>query len=134
LFQLVGELQVKVATVLGIAVCLIPVSNSLAQDIPIKIYITPTLIKKLDNVYLVSAMRAAFSKSPFSIETKPDDGTLVITEASSSISNQRNYTFTVAFFRDGSHLGDSVEGCEYTKVSDCVSQLIEDARSAAEMK
>ena len=124
----------KIAMTFGVAVFLLPLSNSLAQDTPIRVYITPSLIKKLDNTYLMSEMRAAFSQAPFSIEIKPSDGVLIITEASFTVSNQRAFTFTVAFFRDGSHLGDSVEDCDYTKMSDCVGQLILDAKSAAEMK
>ena len=124
----------KIKAILTFAVILLLTCKASSQDASISIYITSSLIKKLDNVYLVDAMRAAFSQSPFKLETKPSDGALTITDASLPGANQRKINFAVAFFRNGSHIGDSVETCEYTKVSDCTDQLVLDAKSASGMQ
>jgi hypothetical protein len=124
----------KIRAVLGFAAILLPACNALSQDASIRVYITPSLIKKLDNVYMVDAVRVAFSQLPFRIETRPTDGTLIITEATNPVSNQHALTFAVAFFRNGSHIGDSVESCAYTKISDCTDQLVLDAKSASGMQ
>ena len=124
----------KIRAILAFAAMLLPACNASSQDASIRVYITPSLIKKLDNVYLVDAMRAAFSQLPFRIETRPTDGALIITEANNPVTNQHTLNFAVAFFRNGSHIGDSVETCDYTKMSDCVDQLVLDARSASGMQ
>jgi hypothetical protein len=124
----------KIRAILAFGATLLLSSNASAQDALISIYITPSLIKKLDNDYLIGAMRAAFSQSPFRLETKPSDGAITITEANFPIANERKFNFTVAFFKNGSHIGDSVESCEYTKMSDCTGQLVLDAKSVAEMR
>jgi len=41
------------------------------------------------------------------------------------------YSFTVAFSRDGSSLGQSQQSCTADKLSDCTDQLVLDVKSVA---
>ena len=43
------------------------------------------------------------------------------------------WTFTVQFRRNGDLLGQSVESCSDTMLSDCTDQLVSDVKSAAGM-
>jgi len=104
-----------------------------AQTKDLYVFIEPVLLRDLDNVYLTNAIKAVFSSQPFSQLAKPGNDVLTITETDKPNYHNGAVEFSVSFFRNGSHLGDSIETCQTSKVSDCADQLAADAKDAAKI-
>jgi hypothetical protein len=102
-----------------------------AQDKPISVYFEPCKDQQLND-----AITLALSGPGLVQVLKPGPGVLIvsipdkITVDRSRISGT-TWSFTVAFSRDGSSLGQSQEGCNEHKLSDCTDQLVLDVKSAA---
>ena len=102
-----------------------------AQSSNIQVFVDPVLIKDLYNVFLVNAIKAAMSNQPFVLTSKPGNGILMITETDKPKFREGKFEFSVSFFRNGSHLADSIETCTSQTVSDCADQLASDAKDAS---
>jgi hypothetical protein len=103
-----------------------------AQDKPISVYFQPSRDQRLND-----AITAVLTQPPFILATKPVPGALVIAPGNLDIARGRvsgtTWTFDVAFSRDGSSRGQSVQSCNESKISDCTDQLVADVKSAAGM-
>lgn len=108
--------------------------SSQAQTDNIRIFIDPLLIKDIDNDLLSDALKAALSAVPFVLERKYSDGVLMITETDKPHYRKNTFEFSVSFFRDGNHLGDSIETCAANKISDCSDQIVLDVKAASANK
>jgi hypothetical protein len=114
-----------------VAVAILAPSLALAQDKPITVYFEPCKDQQLND-----AITLALSSPGLVQVLKPGPGVLVvsipdkITVDRGRISGT-TWSFTVAFSRDGASLGQSVEGCNEHKLSDCTDQLVNDVKSAA---
>ena len=101
-----------------------------AQDRPVKVYFEPC-----DRQQLNDAITAALTKPPFLLLTKyMPDALIVSIPDRITIERQQKgaiWTFTVQFRRNGDSLGQSVESCSDTMLSDCTDQLVSDVKSAA---
>ena len=85
---------------------------------------------------LNKAIQAALSQPPLQLAGKPFAGVVVIrvdgkVEVAHKKVSGTSYDFTVAFTRDGSALGHSVQSCAAEKLSDCTDQLVQDVKSVA---
>jgi hypothetical protein len=105
-----------------------------SQTDEIHIFIDPVLIKDLYYTNVINAIEAALSSKPFVRHEKPGTGFLLITETEKPKFREGALEFSVSFFRNGDHLGGSIETCDTNKVSDCADQLASDAKSAAAIK
>lgn len=105
---------------------------ALAQDRPISIYFEPCKVQVLND-----AIAAALTQPPFVLQTKYMPGALVVAIPdhiqSEHLESGTVWTFTVAFSRNGDHLGQSVESCNQHQLTECTGQLVSDAKSAAGM-
>jgi hypothetical protein len=102
-----------------------------AQTSNIRVFIDPALMKDLFYEYLTNAIKSEFSTEPFARVANPDNGVLIITETEKPRFREGSLEFSVSFFRNGSHLADSIETCTQKKLSDCADQLVSDAKGAA---
>jgi hypothetical protein len=105
--------------------------TSQAQTENIHVFIDPLLIKDIDNELLSNALKAALSAEPLVLEKKYSNGVLMITETDKPRFRRNGFEFSVSFFRDGGHLGDSIESCAANKISDCSDQLVLDVKAAS---
>ena len=119
-------------TLIAAASCVALLAPALAQDKPISIYFTPSTDQRLND-----AITAVLTQPPFILATKPIPGALVIAPSNLQIAHGRvsgtTWTFDVAFSRDGSPRGQSVQSCNESKISDCTDQLVSDVKSVAGM-
>jgi len=104
---------------------------ALAQDKPITVYFEPCKDQQLND-----AITVALSAQGFVQVLKPGPGVLIVSipdriEVDRGRISGTTWSFTVAFSRDGSSLGQSAEGCNEKKLSDCTDQLLLDIKSAA---
>lgn len=104
-----------------------------AQDRPITVFFEPCDVQQLNK-----AIAAALTQPPFVLLTKYMSGALVVAIPDRiAVEHLKvsgtNWTFSVAFSRDGGQLGQSVETCNENKLSDCTDQLASDVKSAAGM-
>ena len=112
------------------ATVLIP-SLALAQDKPITVYFEPSRDQQLNNAIAVAL------SSPGLIQVlKPGPGVLIVSipdkiDVDRGRISGTTWSFTAVFNRDGSSLGQSAEGCNEHKLSDCTDQLVLDVKSAA---
>jgi hypothetical protein len=105
--------------------------SSRAQTDIVHVFIDPLLIKDIDNNSLTDALKAALSAEPLVLERKYSNGVLMITETDKPRYHRNTFEFSVSFFRNGSHLGDSIETCAANKISDCSDQLASDVKAAS---
>jgi len=103
-----------------------------AQDKPITVYFEPSRDQQLNN-----AIAVALSSPGLVQVLKPGPGVLVVSipdkiDVDRSRTKGTTWSFTAVFTRDGSSLGQSAEGCNEQKLSDCTDQLVSDVKSAAE--
>ena len=104
---------------------------ALAQDKPITVYFEPCKDQQLND-----AITVALSSPGLVQVLKPGPGVLIVSipdkiDVNRSRISGTTWSFSVAFRRDGSSLGQSVEGCNEHKLSDCTDQLVNDVKSAA---
>jgi hypothetical protein len=113
------------------ALLLVP-DPAFAQDRSISVYFEACEVQQLNN-----AIAAALTQPPFLLLTTSTPGALVVTVpdrvTADHTTRGTNWTFTVAFRRNGDSLGQSVESCNEYKLSDCTDQLVSDVKSAAGM-
>jgi hypothetical protein len=107
---------------------------ALAQDKPLSVYFIPCKDQQLND-----AITAAMSAQGFVQVLKPTPGALTVSipdkiDVERGRVSGTSWSFTVAFSRDGSSLGQSAESCNEHKLSDCTDQLMSDIKSAAEMR
>ena len=100
----------------------------------INVYFQP--LQGNDTALLNKAIQAALSQPPLQLAAKPFAGALVVTvpdkvDVSHKKVSGTAYSFTVAFSRDGSSLGQSQQSCASDKLSDCTDQLVQDVKSVA---
>jgi hypothetical protein len=124
----------KISIVAALFVATVAIQPCASETDEIHVFIDPVLMRDLYYGYLVNAIKASLSAEPFVRHEKPGDDVLVITETDKPKIRDGNIEISVSFFRDRSHLADSVETCEAKKVSDCADQLALDAKSAAAIK
>lgn len=105
--------------------------SSQAQTDNIRVFIDPLLIKDIDNNLLTNALEAALSAEPLVLERKYSDGVLLITEMDKPRYHRNTFEFSVSFFRNGGHIGDSAESCAANKIPDCSDQLVLDVKAAS---
>jgi hypothetical protein len=102
-----------------------------AQDKPIIVYFEPCKDQQLND-----AIAVALSGPGLIQALKPGPGVLIVSipdkiDVDRGRVSGTTWSFTVAFHRDGSSLGQSAEGCNEHKLSDCTDQLVSDIKSAA---
>ena len=107
---------------------------ALAQEPVINVYFEP--LRDGELTPLNKAIQAALSQPPLQLAAKPFAGALVVTvpdkvDVSHKKVSGTAYSFTVAFSRDGSSLGQSQQSCTADKLSDCTDQLVLDVKSVA---
>lgn len=114
-----------------IAAAILAPGLALAQDKPITVYFQPCKDQQLND-----AIAAALSAPGFVQVLKPGPGVLIVSipdriDVDRGRISGTTWSFTVAFSRDGSSLGQSAEGCNEHKLSDCTDQFVLDVKSAA---
>lgn len=117
-----------------IAVAILAPGLALAQDKPLSVYFIPCRDQQLND-----AITAALSSQGFIQVLKPTPGGLTVSIPDRIDVDRRKvsgttWSFTVAFSRDGSSIGQSAESCNEHKLSDCTDQMISDIKSAAGMQ
>ena len=117
-----------------IAVAILAPGLALAQDKPLSVYFIPCKDQQLND-----AITAALSGQGFIQVLKPTPGALTVSIPDRIDVDRRKvsgttWSFTVAFSRDGSSIGQSAESCNEHKLSDCTDQMISDIKSAAGMQ
>ena len=105
-----------------------------AQEQSILVYFEP--LKGGEFARLNKAVQAALSEPPLQLAEKPGPHILIVSvpgkvEVTHKQVSGTFYDFTVAFSRDGSALGESLQSCNADKLSDCTDQMVLDAKSAA---
>lgn len=105
-----------------------------APDQVINVYFEP--LQGGEFTPLNKAIQAALSQPPLQLAGKPFAGVVVIrVDGKVEVTHRKvsgtAYDFTVAFTRDGSALGQSVQSCAADKLSDCTDQLVQDVKSVA---
>lgn len=132
-------MELKIAALLIFSIFLISPLAAWSQDVPIKIDSAP-LLSVLDHrnwydlhndTHLADAVRAALSRAPFQSVPGPAADVLTLSLSDRVRTENKEYIFTVVFMRDGEKLGEAVETCPVTKLTDCTNQLILDAKTAA---
>lgn len=103
-----------------------------AQDQTINIYFEP--LRGGEFLPLNKAIQTALSRPPMQLVAKPFAGVLVLTvpdkvEVEHKQVSGTQYSFIVAFTRDGDSLGQSQQSCGSDKFSDCTDQLVLDVKS-----
>jgi hypothetical protein len=107
---------------------------ALAQEQPISVYFEP--LKGGDLTRLNNAIQEALSQPPFRLEMRPTAQTIIVS-APSRVEILRKkisgtfYSFTIAFTRDGSSLGQSQQSCGDETLSECTDQIMLDVKSVA---
>jgi hypothetical protein len=105
-----------------------------AQEQPISVYFQP--FKGGDLTRLNNAVQEALSQPPFRLEMRPTAQTIIVS-APSRVEIVRKrvsgtfYSFTVAFTRDGSSLGQSQQDCGDETLPECTDQIVQDVKSVA---
>jgi hypothetical protein len=105
-----------------------------AQEQPISVYFEP--FKGGDLTRLNNAVQEALSQPPFRLEMRPTAQTIIVS-APSRVEIVRKkisgtfYSFTIAFTRDGSSLGQSQQDCGDSTLSECTGQIVLDVKSVA---
>lgn len=87
---------------------------------------------------LADAIRTALSHTPgFNLMSSAKPGALVISVpdgvGDAGHKERTRYSFMVRFSRDGVKIGDSIQACKASELSDCADQIAADAQSAALM-
>ena len=103
-----------------------------AQDQTVNIYFEP--LQGGEFLPLNKAIQTALSQPPMQLVARPFAGVLVLTVPDKvEIDHKRvsgtQYSFIVAFTRDGDSLGQSQQSCGSDKLSDCTDQLVQDVKS-----
>ena len=105
-----------------------------AQEQPVSVYFEP--LKGGDLTRLNNAIQEALSQPPFRLEMRPTAQTVIVS-APSRVDILRKkvsgtfYSFTIAFTRDGSSLGQSQQNCGDDTLSECTDQIVLDVKSVA---
>jgi hypothetical protein len=107
---------------------------AMAQDQVINVYFPP--LPNGEYPLLNKAIQEALSQPPLQLAAKPFAGAVVVSldgkiEAEHRQVSGTYYSFTVAFSRDGTALGQSEQSCNENKLSDCTDQLVQDIKSVA---
>jgi hypothetical protein len=103
-----------------------------AQDQTLNIYFEP--LKGGEFAPLNKAIQTALSQPPMQLVARPFAGVLVLSvpdriDVDHKQVSGTQYSFIVAFTRDGDSLGQSQQSCGAAKLSDCTDQLLQDVRS-----
>ena len=105
-----------------------------AQEQPVSVYFEP--LKGGDLTRLNNAIQEALSQPPFRLEMRPTAQTIIVS-APSRVEVERKrvsgtfYSFTIAFTRGGSSLGQSQQNCGDETLSECTDQIVLDVKSVA---
>jgi hypothetical protein len=133
------EAGLKITTTLIFAACLLLPGAAWPQDAPIKVDLAPLLasLQRKDwfgasNTPLAGAIQAAFSNAPFQSAPGPGPDVLTLSAPDGVKKDRDDFLFTVVFSRDGDRLGEAVESCPMTKLTDCTNQLVLDTKTAAQ--
>jgi len=105
-----------------------------AQDQVINVYFSPLQGGEFN--LLNKAIQAALSQPPMQLAGKPFAGAIVVSvpnkvEVTRKKVSGTYYSFTVAFTRDGSSLGESAQACNDNNLAECTDQLVQDVKSVA---
>jgi hypothetical protein len=105
-----------------------------AADQVTNVYFAPLQGGELN--LLNKAIQTALSKPPLQLAGKPFAGVLVVTvsgkvEVTHKKVSGTYYSFTAAFSRDGSSLGESAQACNADNLVECTDQLVQDVKSVA---
>ena len=127
------------------ALCLVLPAAAWPQDAPIRLDFSPLLSRLQakgwygipDNA-IADAVRAAFSQPQFQSTPGPSPDVLTLSSPD-GLRKQKikekgdadYFEFTVLFSRDGVKQGEAYEYCPIQKVTECVDQLVLDAKAAA---
>lgn len=107
---------------------------ALAQEQPVSVYFEP--LKGEELTRLNNAIQEALTQPPFRLEMRPTAQTIVVS-APNRVQTERKrvsgayYSFTIAFTRGGSSLGQSEQNCSDESLSECTEQIILDVKSVA---
>lgn len=105
-----------------------------AQDQPVSVYFEP--LKGEELTRLNNAIQAALIQPPFRLEMRPTAQTIIVS-APNRVQTERKrvsgayYSFTIAFTRNGSSLGQSEQNCSDENLSECTEQIVLDVKSVA---
>ena len=110
---------------------------AMAQSAPVTVYYVfngpNTGAWQVDQV-----MHAVLARPEFLSATKRDPRVLEVTILGKIDrdpgENSKGYQFSLAYWRAGEKLGESVEACRTDKVTDCADQLASDITSAAAIR
>jgi hypothetical protein len=130
--------EVRRVAVAALAFCALWPSLAAAQgqatDQAINVYFAPLQGGEFN--LLNKAIQAALSQPPFQLAGRPFAGAVVITvpgkvDVAHKKVSGTYYSFSVAFTRDGSSLGESAQACNADNLSECTDQLVQDVKSVA---
>jgi len=117
----------------ALLVCALSSSGAQAQDETINVYFEP--LKGGELALLNKAIQAALSQPPLQLAARPFAGVLVMVPGKVDVVHKQvtgtYYSFTVAFSRDGSSIGQSEQSCNADTLSDCTDQLVQDVKTVA---
>ena len=105
-----------------------------AQEQPVSVYFEP--LKGGELTRLNTAIQEALSQPPFRLEMRPTARTIIVS-APGRVDIERKkisgtfYSFTIAFTRDGSSLGQSQQNCGDETLPECTDQIVLDVKSVA---
>lgn len=105
-----------------------------AQEQPVSVYFEP--LKGEDLTRLNNAIQEALTQPPFRLEMRPTAQTIIVS-APTRVQTERkrisgsHYSFTIAFTRNGSSLGQSQQNCSDENLSECTDQILLDVKSVA---
>jgi hypothetical protein len=125
--------RIALPVILCLSPCLAPWA-ALAQEQPISVYFEP--FKGGDLTRLNNAIQEALTQPPFRLEMRPTAQTIIVS-APSRVEVERKrvsgtyYSFTVAFSRGGSSLGQSQQNCSDETLPECTDQIVLDVKSVA---
>jgi hypothetical protein len=121
--------MIKTVLALSLAVIL-PVS---AQSVPIAVFYAYDR-SGMDRWSIDKAMHAVLGRPEFVEAARRDTHVLEVTVSGQVQPDKGNdpkgFTFTLAFWRGGAKLGESVEYCVVKQMTDCLDQIATDIASA----
>ncbi len=109
-------------------------AQSQTQEQPLSVYFEP--LKGEELTRLNNAIQEALTQPPFRLEMRPTAQTIVVS-APNRVQTERKrvsgayYSFTIAFTRNGSSLGQSEQNCSDENLSECTEQIVLDVKSVA---
>jgi hypothetical protein len=123
-----------IRSTIALLACALWPAMAQAQEQSTLVYFEP--LKGGELAPLNKAVQAALSEPPLQLAEKPGPHVLLVSvpnkvEISHKEVSGTSYSFTIAFSRDGSALGESLQDCNAAKLSDCTDQIVLDVKSAA---